>query len=61
MTLKNDGRSRKSKASRSKGRKKQCRCKGCNEKFEYSDGDLIKISGLKYIECPMCGKEIILK
>lgn len=61
MTLKNDGRSRNSKASKNKGKSKQIKCIGCKEKFEYYEEDIIRISGLKYVECPMCDLEIILK
>ena len=61
MTLKDDGKKRTSKASKGKNKTKRCKCPKCHENFEYNNSDVIKISGLQYVECPMCDCEIIIK
>jgi len=53
MTLKNAGNSRK--------RKNFLKCESCKEKFEISENDIEKIEGYKYIICPCCGENILLK
>lgn len=60
MTLKNDGRSRKSKASKNKDKSRKIKC-SCKEITEYYDKDITHISGISFITCDWCGKEIKLK
>jgi len=59
--LAENGKHRKSKASKGKRKLKQCRCKSCGEIFEYSPEDIIKVSNMIYVECKFCCKEITLK
>jgi len=61
VTLKNDGRSRKSKASKNKHKIKKIKC-SCGEMNSYHEEDIINLgNGLCYTECIYCSKEMILK
>ena len=51
--LKNDGRERR--------RKTTIKCDGCKESFLLEEQELIQLGTLKYVECPACGLQKILK
>jgi len=53
MTLKENGNNRR--------RKNFLKCDNCKERFEINESDIEKIEGYKYIICPCCGENIILK
>ena len=59
--MKENGKHRTSKANKGKNKPRKLKCSKCHEIFEYNNSDIIKISGLQYVECPMCDAEIILK
>lgn len=48
-----------------KRRVQKINCNGCKGKIiieeEIENGNFYEISGIKYIECPYCGNEIIIK
>ena len=62
MTLKNDGRERESKKHKRRIQKINCsKCKGkIIVEDEIDSGNFYEIAGIKYIECPFCGQEIII-
>lgn len=62
MTLKNDGRERESKKHKRRIQKINCsKCKGkIIVEDEIDSENFYEIAGVKYIECPFCGQEIII-
>jgi transcription elongation factor Elf1 len=60
--LKEDGRHRKSKASKNRDKTRKCKCPDCHEMTVYSESNIIRVGNkIAFITCDWCGKEIKLK
>jgi len=60
--LKENGRSRKSKASKGRSKTRRIKCPECHEMVIYSEENITKIGNkIAYVTCSFCEKEIKLK
>jgi DNA-directed RNA polymerase subunit RPC12/RpoP len=52
MTLRENGKSK---------RLKIIKCDNCRERFDLHEEDIVKTNNVKFVECPYCGQDILLK